>query len=42
VVFPDQKIEEVTAFMTALTDPAARDLARVVPAAVPSGLSIGH
>jgi hypothetical protein len=40
VVFPAQTVDEVTAFMTALTDPAARDLARVVPAAVPSGLSI--
>ena len=37
-----QTVDEVTAFMTALTDPAARDLARVVPAAVPSGLSIDH
>ena len=27
VVFPAQTIDEVTAFMTALTDPAARDLA---------------
>jgi cytochrome c peroxidase len=42
VVFPAQTVDEVTAFMTALTDPAARDLARVVPAAVPSGLSIDH
>jgi cytochrome c peroxidase len=42
VVFPDQTIDEVTAFMLALTDPAARDLAGVVPAEVPSGLSIDH
>lgn len=40
VVFPAQTIDEVTAFMTALTDPAARNLAHVVPATVPSGLSI--
>jgi cytochrome c peroxidase len=42
VVFPAQTIDEVTEFMRALTDPAARDLARVVPASVPSGLSIDH
>jgi cytochrome c peroxidase len=42
VVFPDATIDEVTAFMLALTDPAARDLSRVVPARVPSGLSIDH
>ena len=42
VVFPDQTIDEVTAFMLALTDPAARDLSRVVPTRVPSGLSIDH
>ena len=40
VVFPDQVIDEVTAFMLALTDPAARNLGQVVPARVPSGLSI--
>jgi len=42
VVFPDETINEVTAFMLALTDPAARDLSRVVPSRVPSGLSIDH
>jgi cytochrome c peroxidase len=42
VVFPDQTIDEVTAFMLALTDPSARDLSRVVPARVPSGLSVDH
>jgi cytochrome c peroxidase len=42
VVFPDQTIDEVTAFMLALTDPAARDLSRVVPARVPSGLPVDH
>jgi cytochrome c peroxidase len=35
-------IEDVTEFMRALTDPAARDLSRVVPARVPSGLPIDH
>ena len=40
VVFPEQTIDEVTAFMTALTDPAARELAHVVPAYVPSGLPV--
>ena len=42
VVFPDQTIDEVTAFMFALTDPAARDLSRAVPARVPSGLPVDH
>jgi cytochrome c peroxidase len=42
VVFPAQTIDEVTAFMLALTDPAARDLSRVVPARVPSGLPVDH
>jgi len=42
VVFPDETIDEVTAFMLALTDPAARDLSRVVPARVPSGLPVDH
>jgi cytochrome c peroxidase len=42
VVFPDETINEVTAFMLALTDPAARDLSSVVPSRVPSGLSIDH
>ncbi len=32
----------VTAFMVALTDPVARDLAHAVPARVPSGLPIDH
>jgi cytochrome c peroxidase len=40
VVFPDEVIDEVTEFMKALTDPAARDLSGVVPARVPSGLPI--
>ncbi len=40
VVFPDQVIDEVTEFMKALTDPAARNLQRIMPGRVPSGLSI--
>jgi cytochrome c peroxidase len=40
VVFPPGVIDEVTAFMTALTDPAARDLSGAVPARVPSGLPV--
>lgn len=40
VVFPDQTIDEVTEFLKALTDPAARNLARVTPAHVPSGLPV--
>ncbi|HZW06789.1 MAG TPA: cytochrome c peroxidase [Phycisphaerales bacterium] len=42
VVFPAVVVDEVTAFMGALTDPAALDLSRVVPSRVPSGLSIDH
>jgi cytochrome c peroxidase len=40
VVFPASTIDEVTEFMRALTDPAARDLSAVVPSRVPSGLPI--
>jgi cytochrome c peroxidase len=40
VVFSDQIIDEVTEFMKALTDPAARNLQGVVPGRVPSGLSV--
>jgi cytochrome c peroxidase len=40
VVFPAQTIDEVTAFMTALTDPAARDLSHITPTRVPSGLPV--
>jgi cytochrome c peroxidase len=40
VVFPPQVVDEVTEFMKALTDPAARDLDRLVPGRVPSGLSV--
>jgi cytochrome c peroxidase len=40
VVFDDVTIDEVTEFMKALTDPAARDLSAVAPASVPSGLPV--
>jgi cytochrome c peroxidase len=40
VVFSDQVVDEVTEFMKALTDPAARNLQGVVPGRVPSGLSV--
>jgi cytochrome c peroxidase len=40
VVFADQTIDEVTEFMKALTDPAARDLSGIAPATVPSGLAV--
>lgn len=40
VLFPPETIDEVTEFMKALTDPAARSLAHVAPARVPSGLPI--
>jgi cytochrome c peroxidase len=40
VVFPAEVVEQVTEFMKALTDPAARDLRRVTPRRVPSGLPV--
>jgi cytochrome c peroxidase len=40
VVFDDVTIDEVTEFMKALTDPAARNLNGIVPASVPSGLPV--
>lgn len=40
VVFPAQTIDEVTEFMKALTDPAARHLERITPRRVPSGLPV--
>lgn len=42
VFFPPVVVDEVTAFMGALTDPAALDLSHMVPARVPSGLPIDH
>jgi len=40
VVFPPNVVDEVTEFMKALTDPAARDLRRITPREVPSGLPV--
>ena len=40
VVFPDEVIDEVTEFMKALTDPAARNLQSIMPGQVPSKLPI--
>ena len=40
VSFTPQVVDEVTEFMKALTDPAARNLQGVVPGRVPSGLSV--
>jgi cytochrome c peroxidase len=40
VVFSPQVVDEVTEFMKALTDPAARNLQGVVPGRVPSRLSV--
>ena len=40
VFFEPQVVTEVTDFMKALTDPAARNLAHLVPVRVPSGLSV--
>jgi cytochrome c peroxidase len=43
VSFEPKVVDEVTEFMKALTDPAARNLAHLAPARVPSGLPIdGH
>ncbi len=40
VVFTPQTVDEVTEFMGALTDPAARNLRSLVPQTVPSGLRV--
>ena len=40
VVFGDEILERLMEYMKALTDPAARTLARVAPARVPSGLPV--
>jgi cytochrome c peroxidase len=40
VFFPPQVVDEVTEFMKALTDPAARNLDGIAPGRVPSGLSV--
>jgi cytochrome c peroxidase len=40
VFFTPQQIDEVTEFMKVLTDPAARNLRRLSPQRVPSGLRV--
>jgi cytochrome c peroxidase len=40
VVFTPQVVDEVTEFMGALTDPAARNLRDLIPQSVPSGLRV--
>jgi cytochrome c peroxidase len=40
VVIPDSTIDRLTTYMTALTDPRARDLRHLTPARVPSGLPV--
>jgi cytochrome c peroxidase len=40
VVFPAQVVDEVTEFMKALTDPAAREVRKITPRDVPSGLPV--
>jgi cytochrome c peroxidase len=40
VVFTSQQVDEVTEFMKALTDPAARHVRQLTPGAVPSGLEV--
>lgn len=42
VVLPTEIVDQLTTFMGALTDPRARQLNRVVPKRVPSGLPIDH
>jgi cytochrome c peroxidase len=39
-VLTDQRIDDLTAYMKALTDPRARDLDALIPARVPSGLPV--
>lgn len=40
VVLPDTTVDQLTAFMGALTDPAARHLDRLIPIRVPSGIPV--
>jgi cytochrome c peroxidase len=40
LVIPPATVDEITEFLKALTDPAARDLRQVVPVQVPSGLPV--
>jgi len=40
LVLQPQTVDEITEFLKALTDPAARDLRQFIPARVPSGLTV--
>ena len=40
LVIPPETVDQITEFLKALTDPSSRDLSRVVPLRVPSGLSV--
>ena len=42
VVLTPQLVDNLVAYMRALTDPAARNLKRFVPRTVPSGLPVGQ
>jgi cytochrome c peroxidase len=42
LVLKAQTVDDITEFLKALTDPAARDLGRFVPTQVPSGLPVDH
>jgi cytochrome c peroxidase len=42
VALTGREIGQIAAFLEALTDPAARDLAYLIPAGVPSGLPLDH
>jgi len=41
-VLTPQLVDNLVAYMRALTDPAARNLTRFVPKKVPSGLPVGQ
>lgn len=42
IVLPPEVVDDITEFLKALTDPAARDLRHLVPARVPSGLPVDN
>ena len=42
LVLKPQAVNDILEFLKALTDPGARDLSRVVPTQVPSGLPVDH
>ena len=42
VVLAPEVVDALTAYLNALTDPAARDLRHLIPAQVPSGLPVGR